>query len=151
MEKNLKYYFIEDRSTKTLYEEYRELLFPKDMQLEELEDQNLITDIELYEDNNPVDTICVSEFEDEVETSYGLSQLKSNYFVCKLPSENIFILFNISWDDNLGEYERNILYAIGGCKTHKEAGNYLLNKFAEDNLLHASEGSWADFLRSLIS
>ena len=148
--KNNKHYIIQDRPTRTLYEDYKELLFPKDKKLKQLEDRELITDIELYENNNPVDTIWVSEFEDEIETSYGLSQQKDYYFVCKLPSENTFILFNISWDDNLGEYERNILYAIKGCKTHDEAGKYLLNKYAEDNLLHLNEGSRAEFLRSLL-
>ena len=101
------------------------------------------------EEMNPSDTIEVAEFSAEVENWTTWIQ-RSFFYVCKVPKlEQTYLLFEIDWDDNWGQWKRYSHGAVEGANSHDDAGVFLLRHFAEENIENAGDGEWKEFLEEL--
>jgi hypothetical protein len=112
-----------------------------------------ITDPEWHQDLaklNPEGTFQVAHFEDVIESWTSWVQ-RSYYYVYKVPLQaNIYLLFEISWDDNWSVWQRNPLAAIESDDETVSVGNVLLREFAKERLDGSGSGAWSEFLRSII-
>lgn len=112
-----------------------------------------LTDPEWHDDLaklNPEGTVQVAYFEDVIESWTSWVQ-RSYYYVYKVPQQsNIYLLFEISWDDNWSVWQRNPLAAIESEDGIVSVGKVLLKEFAKERLDGAGHGAWNEFLRSII-
>lgn len=101
------------------------------------------------EELNPIDSIEVAEFSSEVE-NYTTWIQHSYFYVCEAVGfKNTYLLFDISWDDNWGRWQRQSWSAVTDAKNLEEASKYLLRDFASNNVRN-SVGEWKEFLKQFI-
>jgi len=99
---------------------------------------------------NPEGTFEVAYFEDVIE-SWTSWVLRSHYYVCKEHQQaNIYLLFEISWDDNWSIWQRNPLAAIESDDKTVSVGKVLLREFAKERLDSSGSGAWSEFLSAII-
>jgi len=63
---------------------------------------------------------------------------------------NIYLLFEISWDDNWSVWQRNPLAATESEDEIVSVGKVLLREYAKERLDGSESGAWNEFLRSII-
>lgn len=99
---------------------------------------------------NPEGTFEVAYFEDVIESWTSWVQ-RSYYYVYKVPQQsNIYLLFEISWDDNWSIWQRNPLAAIESDDKTVSVGKVLLREFAKERLDRSGSGAWNEFLSAII-
>jgi hypothetical protein len=118
-----------------------------------LPDDISLTDPEWHDDLaklNPEGTVQVAYFEDIIE-SWTLWVQKSYYYVYKVPHQaNIYLLFEISWDDNWSVWQRNPLAATESEDEIVPVGKVLLREYAKESLDGSGTGAWNEFLMAII-
>ena len=105
-------------------EELTKIVFGDD--LEFIHSQHVFEQSCLFEDYNPVDTKFVGKYSEIIQgTAHGDWKCESEYFVCRVSKEDIqklqkmkflqdlkggdiYVLFEIGWDDNWSKYFRYI-------------------------------------------
>ena len=63
--------------------------------------------------------------------------------------QGLFILFTITWDDNLSRYTRQI-HCAAECTSHDVAKSLLIKKYAIDNLNNSGDGGFRNFVEELL-
>ena len=125
-------------------EELTKLVFGDD--LEFIHGEELEFDFEqqdVFEYNNPVDTVCVGSYSEIIQgTAHGEWKCESDYYVCKVSKDNvkelqkmkflqdlkggdIYVLFEIGWDDNWSKYFRYI-HQLAQCDSMDLAQKFLV-------------------------
>jgi hypothetical protein len=112
-----------------------------------------LTDPEWHDDLaklNPEGTVQVAYFEDVIESWTSWVQ-KSYYYVYEVPQQaNLYLLFEISWDDNWSVWQRNPLAATESEDEIVSVGKVLLREYAKERLDGSGGGAWNEFLRAII-
>ena len=127
-----------------------------------------LTFVQSFEDYSPANTHYVGNYSDEINESHINSWLiNSNYYVCKVPKEDIqklqkkkflldlkddeiYVLFEIGMDDSSMYFTRTILLIGQFHSKEKKAEKLLLKEFATESLKGEPPGKWRDFLKDLL-
>ena len=127
-----------------------------------------LTFVQSFEDYSPANTHYVGNYSDEINESHINSWLiNSNYYVCKVPKEDIqklqkkkflldlkddeiYVLFEIGMDDSSMYFTRTILLIGQFHSKEKKAEKLLLKEFATESLKGEPPGKWRDFLKELL-
>ena len=127
-----------------------------------------LTFVQSFEDYSPANTHYVGNYSDEINESHINSWLiNSNYYVCKVPKEDIqklqkkkflldlkddeiYVLFEIGMDDSSMYFTRTILLIGQFHSKEKKAEKLLLKAFATESLKGEPPGKWRDFLKELL-
>ena len=118
-----------------------------------LPDDISLTDPEWHDDLaklSPEGTVQVAYFEDVIESWTSWVQ-KSYYYVYEVPQQaNLYLLFEISWDDNWSVWQRNPLAATESEDEIVPVGKALLREYAKESLDGSGTGAWNEFLMAII-
>ena len=146
-------------------EELTKIVFGDD--LEFIHSQHVFEQSCLFEDYNPVDTEFVGKYSEIIQgTAHGEWKCESEYFVCSvskedikklqkmkflqdLKGEDIYVLFEIGWDDNWSKYFRYI-HLLAQCDSMDLAQKFLLRKYAQDEIKNQPSKGFYDFLKKFL-
>lgn len=93
----------------------------------------------------------VAHFEDEVQ-NWTSWILELEYYVCEVPGKSAtYLLFELSWDDNWGNWQWRSCAAVSEAPDQKEAIQTLLKHYARSELEFEQEGEWRNFLEKLLA
>ena len=127
-----------------------------------------LTFAQSFEDYSPANTHYLGNYSDEINESHIHSWLiNSNYYVCKVPKEDIqklqkkkflldlkddeiYVLFEIGMDDSSMYFTRTILLIGQFNSKEEQAEKLLLKEFVSESLKREPPGKWRDFLKDLL-
>ena len=106
---------------------------------------------DLIEGTNPPGSCLVLSVDHEIDDRPGFSwDVEAHFYVVETKSEakgeSSWALFEISWDDNYGIWQRSALYGISGLLTQDQAVDLLLNEFWK-GLNYDEDDPWAEVLK----
>lgn len=106
---------------------------------------------DLIEGTNPPGSCLVLSVDHEINDRPGFTwDVEAHFYVVETKSEakgeSSWALFEISWDDNYGIWQRSALYGISGLLTQDQAVDLLLNEFWK-GLNYDEDDPWAEVLK----
>lgn len=115
----------------------------------ELEFNSDSTDIlKLLERTNPPGATLVLTVDSEIAHSPGLTWKVEHYFyivrvASLLDAAGAWLLFEISWDDNEGVWQRSVFKELGGVTDQEQATALLLNEYWESINVETDDPVWS--------
>ena len=115
----------------------------------ELEFNSDSTDIlKLLERINPPDATLVLTVDSEIDHSPGLTWKVEHYFyLVRVASSSdaaeAWLLFEISWDDNEGIWQRSVFKELEGVADQEQATALLLNEYWESINVETDDPVWS--------
>lgn len=101
----------------------------------------------LIESTNPSGATLVLAVNDEIAHSPGLTwDVDAHFYLVEsepdATGEKSWVLFEISWDDNWGVWQRSVLQGIKGIADRDQAADLLLTEYWKSLNLDADDQTW---------
>ena len=106
---------------------------------------------DLIEATNPPGSCLVLRVDHEINDRPGFSwDVEAHFYVVETTSrakgQRAWALFEISWDDNYGIWQRSALHGVSGILNQDQAADLLLNEYWK-GLNFEEDDPWAEVLR----
>ena len=100
----------------------------------------------LIESTNPSGATLVLSVNDEIAHSPGLTwDVDAHFYLVESAPDTggkFWVLFEISWDDNWGVWQRSVLQGIKGIADRDQAADFLLAEYWKSLNLDADDQTW---------
>ncbi len=101
---------------------------------------------DLIKETNPSGSCLVLSVKDEIADRPGSSaDVETHFYVVETSDEKAWALFEISWDDNRGIWQRSVLHGVLGVADQDQAADLLLNQYWKSLNLDEDD-IWAEVL-----
>ena len=106
---------------------------------------------DLIEGTNPPGSVLILSVDDEIADRPGFSwDIEAHFYVVEAVAERrgekAWALFEISWDDNYGIWQRSALHGVQGALDQDQAADLLINEYWKSLNLDEDD-PWAEVLK----